>query len=649
VLFLLLWCLGASSLIAQEGMKADSLMQELQYAEADTTLLRLNLLIADDLIFVDPDTTEFFLERALILAEELKDTASLARILNLKGIWTSMRGRLLSGLELYQSSLKYYEALGDEIGASKCINNIGTIYSELGNDSMAVENFKDSFKITSRIGKKRNAANNLHNISSSYLGIGMIDSARHYAQLLQEYQAEAGEVYIDESSLLGQVYLEEGLLDSALHHYQKFHDFVESQNDEYFLTSTKVSLADVHRQKGNYPKALNLLNTAEERALSLNLTDILLNIYKGKAEVFEKTGNFTDAYISQVKYQSLKDSLDLLNNASQINELNARYEAAKREKEIMGKDLIIAEQEASRQTVTKIAVLVVISVLIITAIVAFFLFKNRKINKVLNAQNKEIRKQRHNITSSINYAKKIQNSILVPEDILKQHFPDSFVYFKPRDIVSGDFYWFAEVENQIMLSTVDCTGHGVPGAFMSLIANSKLNKVVNEKKIYNPSDVLNEVHKEIVQSLNQDGGTHQAQDGMDMSLCLIDKENRKIRFAGAQNAIYLVQGDSLEEIKADALSIGGTAFATKMNGHNFSTREISYEPGTFMFMCTDGLLDQFGGEEGKKFNKARFRKLLLEVSNKGFVHAKSYIDENFHDWRRSHPQLDDILIIGTRL
>ncbi len=634
---------------AQEGMKADSLMLVLSTAEKDSSLLRLNLLIADDLIFANPDTTEFFLERAFILAEELNDSASLARILNLKGILNSIRGRQLSGLEYYQQSLHYYEALKDSEGASKCINNIGTIYSELGNDSAAIAQFKESYTITMKLGRLHNAANNLFNISSSYIALYDLDSAMHYAERLKTLQKESNEIFIDPSSLLGNIYLEKGELDSALVYYKKFYEFVEKNNDEHFTVSAMVGLANVYRLQKNHNKALSLLNNAQERAKEFDFKDHLLKICSEKAKVYEETGNFTEAYRCQLNYQSLKDSLDLFNNASQINELNARYESAKREKEIIKKDLIISEQEASRKAITVTAFLVILSVLAITIIVACFLLKGRKINKILHLQNKEINKQRHKIISSINYAKKIQNSILIPEDVIKQHFPDSFVYFKPRDIVSGDFYWFAEIGDKIMLSTIDCTGHGVPGAFMSLIANSKLNKVVNEKKIYNPSDVLNEVHKEIIQSLNQDTGLHSAQDGMDMSLCLIDKKERKITFAGAQNSIYLVQGESLEEIKADALSIGGTAFASKMNGHNFNNREIRYEKGAYLFLSTDGLLDQFGGDDGRKFNKARFRKLLVEISEKGITHAKNHIDTRFDEWRNTYSQLDDILIIGAKL
>jgi len=649
LLFILATFASPQCIQAQEGMKADSLMKVLSTAHQDSSLLRLNLLIADDLIFANPDTTEFFLERAFILAENLKDSVSLAKIFNLKGILHSIRGRLLSGLEFYQQSLHYYEALNDEEGASKCINNIGTIYSELGNNEAAIAQFKDSYKITTRIGKLHNAANNLFNISSSYISLKELDSAMHYAEKLQDFQRLNKEIYIDPASLLGNIYLEQGQLDSALFYYKRFYEFVDNKNDEHFAVSAMTGLANVYRLRKNYPKALTLLMDAENRAKTFDFKDLLLNICSEKAKVYEEIGNFTEAYKCQLNYQQMKDSLDLFNNSSQINELNARYESAKREKEIIKKDLIISEQEASRKAITVTAFLIILSVLLIAGIVAYFMLKGRKTNKILHLQNKEINKQRHKIISSINYAKKIQNSILIPEETIKLHFPDSFVYFKPRDIVSGDFYWFAEIGDKIMLSTIDCTGHGVPGAFMSLIANAKLNKVVNEKKITNPCDVLNEVHREIIESLNQETGLHSAQDGMDMSLCLIDKKARKITFAGAQNSIFLVQGESLEEIKADALSIGGTAFASKMNGHNFSNREIRYDKGAYLFLCTDGMLDQFGGELGKKFNKARFRKLLLEISEKGITHAKNHIDTRFDEWRNSYSQLDDILIIGAKL
>lgn len=201
-----------------------------------------------------------------------------------------------------------------------------------------------------------------------------------------------------------------------------------------------------------------------------------------------------------------------------------------------------------------------------------------------------------------------------------------------------------------MIATIDCTGHGVPGAFMSLIANNKLNKVVNEKGIHEPSQVLAEVHKEIVHSLNQETGLENSQDGMDMSLCVIDRSSNSIEFAGAQNPIFIVKEGIVHEIKADSLSLGGTILSNKLNGaFNFSTKKIFFDEGNMLFMFTDGFVDQFGGAENKKLNKSLFKNLILETYEQNIENAKSKLESFFKTWCGDNPQIDDVLIIGARL
>jgi serine phosphatase RsbU (regulator of sigma subunit) len=393
---------------------------------------------------------------------------------------------------------------------------------------------------------------------------------------------------------------------------------------------------------------LTFLGIAEKSAVRNEFNDAMLDIYSVKSDIFKDLSDFRHAYKYQQLHVELKDSLKELNNFSRISELNARYESEKREKEIAEKEVMLAEQEASEKSQQMIFVIVVICIALILVLVSYSLIKKKKINRVLNEQNEEINEQRTKILSSINYAKKIQNSILLPEEQIQKFLPNSFVYFKPKDIVSGDFYWFSKLGSRYIIATIDCTGHGVPGAFMSLIANSKLNKVVNEKGIHDPGKILTEVHKEIISSLNQEAHKNNAQDGMDMSLCIIDPTNMKIQFAGAQNPIYLVKDQQAKEIKGDGFSIGGSFFINHSSS-DFTTKEISYEEGTYLYMFTDGYIDQFGGEDNKKMNKKRFKELLLHTSHNGLTNAKTHIENTFHQWRGLNPQIDDVLIIGTKL
>jgi serine phosphatase RsbU (regulator of sigma subunit) len=271
-------------------------------------------------------------------------------------------------------------------------------------------------------------------------------------------------------------------------------------------------------------------------------------------------------------------------------------------------------------------------------------------NALLKNQNSQIRLQRQKIISSLNYAKKIQRSIMVPEELIRSFFPQSFIFFKPKDIVSGDFYWFKKTENQLILATVDCTGHGVPGAFMSLIANSQLEKAVTEKNLSDPGDIMKFVHYEIMNLLNQDRKLNSAQDGLDISICLINHKSNTIRFAGSGNAIYLVKDEEMTELKTENFGLAGDFFAKRANHHNaFLSKEIRFESGTDLFMFTDGYLDQFGGKDKKKMNKSRFKDMLLSLSKNNLHNAQVKCEQFFEGWRGSVPQLDDVLVIGARL
>jgi serine phosphatase RsbU (regulator of sigma subunit) len=404
-------------------------------------------------------------------------------------------------------------------------------------------------------------------------------------------------------------------------------------------------LAEIQIDLKNYQEAEKSLKRAINIANKNKYWEFIQKYYELTAEMQAAKGQYGSAFESQQRFIELKDSLNQVNNTEQINELNAKYQTAKKDREIAENKRLMAERRAAEEMRNIIFAIVIAAILIVALLSISFLLKQKKSNKLLNLQNEEIKEQRHKIISSINYAKKIQNSILTPEREIRKILPSSFVFFKPKDIVSGDFYWFSKQGNKIIMAAIDCTGHGVPGAFMSLIANSKLNKVINELRITDPSEMLNKLHSEIVNSLHQNNEHENAQDGMDMSICIIDPDNKKIEFAGAHNSMMLVNGSDITEIKADSLSIGGRLYGDS----SFNSKTLDYTPGDKLFLYTDGYIDQFGGEQNKKLNKKRFKNLLLEVSEHSPEDAKNHLEEYLNNWMGSTPQLDDVLLIGTRL
>ncbi len=272
-------------------------------------------------------------------------------------------------------------------------------------------------------------------------------------------------------------------------------------------------------------------------------------------------------------------------------------------------------------------------------------------NYALEKAFKAIEEQNKDITASITYAQRIQGAVLPNPETLKQIFPESFILYKPRDIVSGDFYWFEKInpadsnEDYFILAVADCTGHGVPGAFMSMIGNSLLNEIVLEKNIFMPHLILDALHAEIQKALKQKESNNQ--DGMDISLCLFDLKNKKLHFSGAKSTLYHIQNGELVQIKGDRFSIGGY----RKQDDFFTLHQIDISNATAIYLCSDGYQDQFGGEAGKKFSTQKLRDLFQKISSYNASEQERIMEETLVDWmsQNKQMQIDDILVMGIKV
>ncbi len=279
-------------------------------------------------------------------------------------------------------------------------------------------------------------------------------------------------------------------------------------------------------------------------------------------------------------------------------------------------------------------------------------------NEEILSQRDKIREQHHlleiknrDITDSIIYAERIQNSILPPHEVFAEVFPESFIYFKPKERLSGDFYWFESIENEDekvhIVSAIDCTGHGVPGALMSIIAKDGLNEAVNGKNLTNPTDILDHLNKTTIKTLNKENNANNIKDGMDLSLVKINPDEKKIYFAGARNPLYLFRNNELFVYDGSIFSVGtAEEEGTKIE---FKTQVIEYQENDSIYLFSDGLIDQFGGEKGNKFRYKRFKKMLEVIVNLPMEKQKERINEIFNKWKGDWEQIDDNLIIGIRL
>lgn len=263
----------------------------------------------------------------------------------------------------------------------------------------------------------------------------------------------------------------------------------------------------------------------------------------------------------------------------------------------------------------------------------------------IEVQKQKIEELYIDVTDSIRYAKRLQQSILPSDNFVRNALPDSFVLFKPKDIVSGDFYWVEQNEDKVLFAAVDCTGHGVPGAFMSLVGHNGLNRALHDNNLDVPSKILDDLNKATSEVLNKEDQEEEVNDGMDVAMCSIDYKKMKLEYAGANNPLYIVREGELMETKADKFAIGGAGQDEK----RFTNHEFDLQKDDIVYVFSDGYADQFGGERGKKFMYRQFRNLLVEIQDKPMDEQKRILDTTITDWRGSIEQIDDIIIIGVRV
>ena len=275
----------------------------------------------------------------------------------------------------------------------------------------------------------------------------------------------------------------------------------------------------------------------------------------------------------------------------------------------------------------------------------------RKQKGIIEEAHEELEEKNQEIMDSITYAKRIQSAILPPPKLVKQYLENSFILYKPKDIVAGDFYWMELAGNQVLFAAADCTGHGVPGAMVSVICNNGLNRSVREHGITEPGKILDKTREIVLQEFEK--SEEEVKDGMDIALVALTREKKKeerektvLKYAGAHNPLWVIRkdGTEVEEIKANKQPIG------KFDDPKpFITHEVQLNPGDAFYVFSDGFADQFGGEKGKKFKAANFKKLLLSIQSESMDRQKELIDEAFEKWRGNLEQLDDVCVIGVRI
>jgi serine phosphatase RsbU (regulator of sigma subunit) len=531
----------------------------------------------------------------------------------------------------YANALKYCnEALNDDkYTDAKAIGyiyqNLGFIAKELRDYSKSLQYFRESnFYLIKRM-EFRAVAGNYNMLYLNFTALNQFDSANYYNNLYYKYAK------------------------------------ITSTPSNIFAARLNSSVLNLMYFK-NYKLSKLYLDSTSFDTLTMQMPEYRLGFLEQTFLYEIATGDLMNGYKHYNLFINLKDSLFSNENLSIAQKLNVQYETEKRELQIKNQSFEIETQEKQNKQKSLIILFGTLALLGtgFFAAMAFINFKKaKKANLIIENQKMEVELKNEEIThqrdlveekqkeiiDSINYAKRIQQAVLTGEDVWQKVSKEHFILFKPKDIVSGDFYWaYNTPNNRSVFALADCTGHGVPGGFMSMLGNSFLNEIVVENKIFKADEILNKLRAKIINALEQKGGTQQ-KDGMDISLCVWNKIDNTLEFAGANNPLWLLRGKELLEYKADKMPIG-TYLEAEVP---FSSTVIPLQQGDIVFLSTDGYADQFGGPKGKKYKYKPLIESLIKHSNLSMEEQKIALETAFNNWKHQHEQVDDVSLIGIKV
>ncbi len=543
---------------------------------------------------------------AIPLFEELQDDVGMSNAQYNLGVLHMRFANFTLSVEALNKCIQIREKLGDMAGLASCYFQMGFIHQIFGNLDEALEMALKGLDIRKGLGDRLGIAALQSLIGDIYTRKGNYEAAREnlYEALSMRGEKEDFRGYFSNLSKVMELHIACHEPEKALDWFNKSFPVVEASGDFFGMMRFYQIRGKVALQLGHTAEALDYylkgLKIAEEK----NFKSIIYEISQLLSDIYEHLDDSKNALAFYKKYHKLKEEVLSSQSSSQLKsiQLMNQISASKRE----------AELERVRNVELKNAF------------------------DIIEEKNKDI-------TDSIHSALRIQRAILPTNEEINRLLPESFILFKPRDIVSGDFYWISEIGDKTLLAAVDCTGHGVPGAFMSMIGNALLNQIVNEKRITAPCEVLFHLRESIIRSLKQTGAIGEGKEGMDIALCALDKKNNAVEFAGAHNPLWIFRKNGeLEEINADKQPIGLQYDELKP----FTNHTIKLNKGDRLYIFTDGYADQFGGPNGKKFKYKQLQEKLLTISHCPLAEQKSILENTFDNWKGNLEQIDDVLLIG---
>jgi serine phosphatase RsbU (regulator of sigma subunit)/Tfp pilus assembly protein PilF len=637
--------------MASENPYLDSLKRELKVVKNDSVKLILLYEIGDQ----ERILRISYWDSLHVFAKKINDKEYESEILNNKAFIYQTQGNVKKAIEYFLKSLKLREKNKNLSGVANSYNNIGYVYSSVGKKEKALYYYLKSFKIRKELNDDVGTASSANNIGSFYMDENDFKKALYYYNLSYELRKNSEDLHGLAYTLnnLGTIYMKLNDFDKALKYHLKSFELRNKIGDTKGIAYSLNNIGRIYQKNGNIDLALQKCQEAYSIANKLPYPELKLDVVDNLYLIYKAKNQNTKALEMLEIVLVLKDSLfnDGIKNA--VLESEMQYEFDKKEALVKAKQdkrNALAKAELNQKKIQLNFMIVGFVFVFILAIVIFRGFRQKqKINKIISQQKNEVEQQKllleeknQEITDSITYAKRIQSAILPQEKTIKSYFPNSFILYKPKDIVAGDFYWFEVIDDLIFFAAADCTGHGVPGAMVSVVCNNALNRSIKEFALKNPAEILNKTREIVISEFEK--SDDDVKDGMDISLCVFNLKEQKLFWAGAHNPLWLIRDSKLIEFKADRQPIGRFEFAK-----NFTYHEIEIQKNDTFYLFTDGFQDQFGGEKQKKFRVAQMKDLFLSLSQKSMEEQYEIIGNTFENWKGEINQIDDVCIIGIKI
>ncbi|MBX7093482.1 MAG: SpoIIE family protein phosphatase [Flavobacteriales bacterium] len=651
---LLFFLIKSSSAFATR--ETDSLLGVLRQNPSDSQRVILLNKLSWQISYEKLDSGLYYGKQGLYYATRMDYRQMMARLNSTLGTIYTDLGQFSEAAQCYYNAIDIYKKENDESGLAFVYANMSNLENVRGNKNKMLYYLKEAMRIFQKNGNKRSVAGVCNNLASYYASTNNLDSAFYYINLSGKIIEEGNirEYYGNHMAMLGDLYSMKKDKAKAKECFDNAEKYFVELGNYYDLTHMIMMKANYAMDEKDWKGAIQSYNAAEESAKRIGMNEDLRNIYKKRSQCYEQLGDFANGLRDFQKYSQLNDSLNSVASTNKLNELNVKMETEKKtqELELVKKNSALQEiknqQQEERIGQQNLVIAVGVIFLLVVAFLALFLFRSNKAKQKINAQLQEqkaiIEEKNKEIVDSITYAKRLQSAILPSDRLMKESLGDYFLLYKPKDIVAGDFYWMEKVGNKLLFAVCDCTGHGVPGAMVSVVCHNALHTVVTEMGITEPGKILDKVRELVVATFEKN--EQEVRDGMDVSLCCYHPATGELEWAGANNPLWVIHShdqENLVEFRPDKQAIGKTE-----NAKAFSTQRLMVNAGDRIYLFSDGYADQFGGDKGKKMKSSNFQKLLLQSTTLSLANQEKELDSTFESWKGNFEQLDDVCVMGIQ-